>query len=67
MSPIASSAALLLALAVPTFAQFPAEPVGRKVLESRFGEGVTITYKEVQNTNPSSICKDAKFSTEQSL
>jgi hypothetical protein len=38
---------VLLALAEPVLAQFPATPEGRKVLESRFGEGVTITYKEV--------------------
>jgi hypothetical protein len=31
----------------PAFAQFPAPPEGRKVLESRFGDVVTVTYKEV--------------------
>jgi hypothetical protein len=44
---VASAIVALLALPNPTIAQFPATPVGRKVLESRFGEGVTITYKEV--------------------
>jgi uncharacterized membrane protein len=44
---ISSAAVMLLALAEPVLAQFPATPEGRKVLESRFGEGVTITYKEV--------------------
>jgi hypothetical protein len=33
------AAAVLLALMKPAFAQFPAPPEGRKVLESRFGEG----------------------------
>ena len=47
LSPVSSAAALLLALAEPAFAQFPALPEGRRVLESRFGEGVTITYKQV--------------------
>jgi hypothetical protein len=42
------AATLLLSLAKSTVAQFPADPAGRTVLESRFGEGVTITYKEVQ-------------------
>lgn len=42
------TAALLLAWARCTHAQFPIDPEGRTVLESRFGEGVTITYKEVQ-------------------
>jgi hypothetical protein len=46
-STVASAVVVLLALAKPTTAQFPATPEGRKVLESRFGEGVTITYKEV--------------------
>jgi len=45
---VSSAAVALLALACPAIAQFPAEPLGRKVLESRFGEGVTITYKEVR-------------------
>ena len=43
------AAIALLVSAAPTFAQFPEEPVGRKVLESRFGDGVTITYKEVRS------------------
>jgi hypothetical protein len=47
---IRSAAVALLVSAAPTLAQFPAEPVGLKVLESRFGDGVTITYKEVLNT-----------------
>lgn len=42
-----AAAALLLAFVKSALAQFPAEPVGRKVLESRFGEGVKIIYKEV--------------------
>jgi hypothetical protein len=42
-----SVAGMLLAQARSILAQFPATPEGRKVLESRFGEGVTITYKEV--------------------
>ena len=42
-----SAAVALLLSASSTLAQFPAEPVGIKVLESRFGDGVTITYKEV--------------------
>jgi hypothetical protein len=44
---IRSAAVALLVSVAPTLAQFPAEPVGLKVLESRFGDGVTITYKEV--------------------
>jgi hypothetical protein len=47
---LSSTAVVLLALAESAFAQFPATPEGRKVLESRFGEGVTITYKEVNRT-----------------
>lgn len=48
MRPTISSAAVVLLLsAAPILAQFPAEPVGLKVLESRFGDGVKITYKEV--------------------
>ena len=43
----ASVVVTFLALAASALAQFPAEPVGLKVLESRFGDGVTITYKEV--------------------
>jgi hypothetical protein len=42
-----SAAVVLLVSAAPTLAQFPAEPVGLKVLESRFGDGVKITFKEV--------------------
>jgi hypothetical protein len=42
-----SAAVALLVSAAPTLAQFPAEPVGLKVLESRFGDGVKITFKEV--------------------
>jgi hypothetical protein len=61
LSIASSAAAALLALAAPTFAQFPAEPVGRKVLESRFGEGVTITYKEVYNVTPYGYHEDAKL------
>ncbi|KAI8934484.1 hypothetical protein NX059_008186 [Plenodomus lindquistii] len=44
-----SAAALLLSLAFAphtVVAQFPAQPEGLKVLESRFGDGVTITYKQ---------------------
>lgn len=44
----ASTVVALLALAASAVAQFPAEPVGLKVLESKFGDGVTITYKEVE-------------------
>lgn len=47
-SVVSSAAVVLLALAKPSVAQFPATPEGRTVLESRFGEGVTITYKEVK-------------------
>jgi hypothetical protein len=47
---VRSIAIALLVSAVPTLAQFPAEPVGLKVLESRFGDGVKITYKEVCRT-----------------
>lgn len=48
MFPSARSAAIaLLALAAPSLAQVPSEPAGLKVLESRFGDGVKITYKEV--------------------
>ena len=48
MRPTISSAAVVLLVSVaPILAQFPAEPVGLKVLESRFGDGVKITYKEV--------------------
>ncbi|KAH7359954.1 carboxypeptidase-like protein S1 [Pyrenochaeta sp. MPI-SDFR-AT-0127] len=43
---VRSTAIALLISAAPTLGQFPAEPVGVKVLESRFGEGVKITYKE---------------------
>ncbi|KAF1923975.1 carboxypeptidase S1-like protein B [Didymella exigua CBS 183.55] len=43
---MAASIAILLGLAVSAVAQFPPEPVGVKVLQSRFGEGVTISYKE---------------------
>lgn len=43
----ASVVVTFLALAASALAQFPAEPVGLKVLQSRFGDGVTITYKEV--------------------
>lgn len=49
MLAVSPAIALLLAFAGSTSAQFPAEPRDRKVLESRFGEGVTITYKEVRN------------------
>ncbi|KAH9874888.1 hypothetical protein J1614_004375, partial [Plenodomus biglobosus] len=45
--PVRSVALALLSFAVTsTRAQFPAQPVGLKVLESRFGDGVTITYKQ---------------------
>jgi hypothetical protein len=47
LSTILPAATLVLSLVKSTVAQFPADPVGRTVLESRFGEGVTITYKEV--------------------
>ncbi|CAK1357690.1 unnamed protein product [Cercospora beticola] len=40
------TALVLFALLSPTTAQFPAKPIGVKVLESRFGEGITISYKE---------------------
>jgi len=43
-----SAAVALLVSAAPGLAQFPAEPVGLKVLESRFGDGVKITFKEVR-------------------
>ncbi|EMD68990.1 hypothetical protein COCSADRAFT_155224 [Bipolaris sorokiniana ND90Pr] len=47
MFPSARSTAIaLLALAAPSLAQVPSEPAGLKVLESRFGDGVKITYKE---------------------
>lgn len=40
-------AAVTLLASAPAFAQFPAVPAGVKVLESRFGEGIKITYKQV--------------------
>ena len=41
--------AAALCVALPfTYAQFPKEPTGVTVLESRFGEGVKISYKEVR-------------------
>lgn len=43
-----SAALTLLVLAVPTFAQLESEPASLKVLKSRFGDGVTVTYKEVR-------------------
>ncbi|KAH7092930.1 carboxypeptidase-like protein S1 [Paraphoma chrysanthemicola] len=46
LSKLPTAATLVLSLAGFASAQFPAVPEGRKVLESRFGEGVTITYKE---------------------
>lgn len=62
MFPFARCAALtLLFSAVPTLAQFPAEPAGRKVLESRFGDGVTITYKEVGYHRNMSIPSQVRF------
>lgn len=39
----------VFALALSAFAQFPAAPAGVKVLESRFGEGVTISCKQVDS------------------
>jgi len=45
---IRSAAVALLVSAAPGLAQFLAEPVGLKVLESRFGDGVKITFKEVR-------------------
>lgn len=42
----AKLAAGLLALSEFAVAQFPAEPEGITVLRSRFGEGITISYKE---------------------
>lgn len=45
---IRSAAVALLVSAAPGLAQFPAEPAGLKVLESRFGDGVKITFKEVR-------------------
>lgn len=39
----------MLCAALPSaYAQFPKEPTGVTVLESRFGEGVKISYKEVR-------------------
>lgn len=43
---MAAPIAVLLGFAISAFAQFPPEPVGVKVLQSRFGDGVTISYKE---------------------
>jgi hypothetical protein len=40
--------ALLTLTAGTANAQFPPKPEGLKVLESRFGDGVTISYKEVR-------------------
>lgn len=40
-------AAALCAALPSVYAQFPKEPTGVTVLESRFGEGVKISYKEV--------------------
>lgn len=48
MFPSARSAAIaLLVLAAPIFAQLQSDPASLKVLKSRFGDGVTVTYKEV--------------------
>ncbi|KAF2725995.1 carboxypeptidase S1-like protein B [Polychaeton citri CBS 116435] len=43
---------LLACLASPTFAQFPPTPEGVTVLQSKFGDGVSISYKD-----SSSICE----------
>jgi hypothetical protein len=50
ISPGLTVAIVLLAQTRSIIVQFPVNPEGRKVLESRFGEGVTITYKEVKIT-----------------
>lgn len=47
MSRFAKSALCLLAAGIPALAQFPPKPEGVKVLESKFGDGAKITYKEV--------------------
>ncbi|KKZ61151.1 carboxypeptidase S1 like B [[Emmonsia] crescens] len=46
MSRFARSALCLLAAGLPVLAQFPPKPEGVKVLESKFGDGAKITYKE---------------------
>ena len=38
---------LLSGTTPPALAQFPTQPTGVTVLDSRFGEGVKISYKEV--------------------
>jgi len=43
------AAALVLAATTCVNAQFPSTPEGVTVLESRFGDGVKISYKEVSN------------------
>ncbi|PGH00730.1 hypothetical protein GX51_05611 [Blastomyces parvus] len=46
MSRFAKSALCLLAVGLPALAQFPPKPEGVTVLESKFGDGAKITYKE---------------------
>ncbi|KAI5358164.1 Putative peptidase S10, serine carboxypeptidase, alpha/Beta hydrolase [Septoria linicola] len=46
LSHLSSVVVLLSLLHQFTVAQYPAEPIGIKVLQSRFGEGITISYKE---------------------
>jgi hypothetical protein len=47
MLPLLSS---LVCLAVVALAQFPPEPENVTVLKSKFGDGVTISFKEVRTT-----------------
>ena len=47
------TAAVLLTTASVALAQFHADPEGITVLQSKFGEGVTISYKEVRQRRPS--------------
>lgn len=51
MRSILSSAVLLaFSLVLPSsLAQFPKQPEGVTVLDSRFGDGVQISYKEVSS------------------
>lgn len=50
-----ASAASLLALAGFGYAQFPPTPEGVTVLDSRFGDGVQLSWKEVRLSCEASI------------
>jgi hypothetical protein len=45
----------LFVLIVATFAQFPPEPEGITTLKSKFGDGVSISYKQVLLLHPPNI------------